>query len=547
MLSLLLVGEDQEYLDAARLWLERVCGAAVTTSNSAIDALELLQGRTFDAILAEHGMCGVDGLSLLREARRLDRTIFEILLVEESSTETAIAAINSGVNYYIPKRGGSRQQFAEFKAALHAARDTARHAQKERAVESQSCWRELIFTWITDDAPYGCYIVDNGTDAILYCNNRFLEMMGIAHLRTMLERGELKHGDLIQAWLPMIADSEEFLASCGPFSAKEHRTGIEDEIALRDGRIIHRFSAEIHNAENRCYGRFYLFSEVTGQWRLDRELQTYRRCLEDLVEGRTRELQQTIEQLVQEVQQRREAEEQLQRYAEELRRSNEDLERFAYVVSHDLQEPIRMIVSYAQLLHRRYGGRLDADADEFIGFVEQGGRRMQALVTDLLAYSRISTQAQPFLPTDSAAVLSEALEGLRLKIEEVHAEITWVPLPTVMADASQLRQVFSNLIGNAIKFRGEREPRIAIFADPENDMWRFGVRDNGIGIESEYRDRIFVIFQRLHTADRYPGTGIGLAITKRIVERHGGRIWVESEPGQGSTFYFTLPAVERKA
>ncbi len=362
----------------------------------------------------------------------------------------------------------------------------------------------------------------------------------------MLDRGELKHGDLIRAWLPMVADPATFMAACGPLPSGEHRTCIEDEIALRDGRLIHRFSAEIRNCGDRCHGRFYLFSDVTGQKRAERELQTYQRRLEDLVEGRTRELQQMVEQLVREVQQRKEAEEQLHRYARDLQRSNEDLERFAYVVSHDLQEPIRMIVSYAQLLQRRYGGRLDADADDFIGFIEQGGRRMQALVTDLLAYSRISTQAQPLQPTDCTAVLREVLEGLRLQIEEVHAEVAWTPLPTVVADASQLRQVFQNLIENAIKFRREGvPPRVHVAAERRNSMVQFSVADNGIGIEPPYYDKIFVIFQRLHAQERYPGTGIGLAVVKRIVERHGGRIWVESEPGKGSTFFFTLPAVER--
>ncbi len=183
MLSLLLVGDDQEYLDAARLWLERVCGLAVTISNSAIGALELLRERAFDAILAEQGTCGMDGLSLLREARLLDRGIFEALLVEEGSAETAIAAINSGVNYYILKRGNPRQQFAGFRAALHAARDPARSVRGEGMAPLRNCGREMIFTWMMDAAPYGCYIVDIRTDIVLHCNDRFLEMMGMAHLR----------------------------------------------------------------------------------------------------------------------------------------------------------------------------------------------------------------------------------------------------------------------------------------------------------------------------------------------------------------------------
>jgi len=246
-----------------------------------------------------------------------------------------------------------------------------------------------------------------------------------------------------------------------------------------------------------------------------------------------------------EITERKRAEEQVKRYAENLKRSNEDLERFAYIASHDLQEPIRVMVSYAQLLARRYTGRLDPDADEYIRFIEQSGKQMQGLITDLLAYSRISSQGNEAEPTSADDVVCEAIELLQMRIEETGATIvTRDPLPIVMADPGQLRQVFQNLIGNAIKFRKPDEPpRIQITAEKHGTMWQFAVSDNGIGIEPEYLDRIFMIFQRLHGRDSYPGTGIGLTIVKRIVERHGGKIWVASEPGEGSTFYFTLPAV----
>ncbi|MDI6876785.1 MAG: PAS domain S-box protein [Methanomicrobiales archaeon] len=243
---------------------------------------------------------------------------------------------------------------------------------------------------------------------------------------------------------------------------------------------------------------------------------------------------------------RKRAEEALKRSLENLEQSNADLERFAYVASHDLQEPVRMITSYAQLLRRRYGGRLDADADDFIGFIEQGGRRMQALIADLLEYSRIHSRATPFEPTDAGAVLREALEMLKLSIEEKHVAVTQDPLPPVLADPSQLRQVFQNLVGNAIKFgRADTPAAVHISARGEGDTVRFSVADNGIGIEPEHREKIFDLFQRLHGRERYEGTGIGLAIVKRIVERHGGGIWVESEPGKGSTFHFTLPAARQ--
>jgi len=242
---------------------------------------------------------------------------------------------------------------------------------------------------------------------------------------------------------------------------------------------------------------------------------------------------------------RKRAEELLEERSRDLQRSNEDLERFAYAVFHDLLEPVRMITSYAQLLARRYRGKLDADADEFVGFIEQGGRRMHDLITDLLAYSRVSTRQQPLVPTDTETVLAEVQQNLQFTLQEAGAEVTHDPLPAVLADPTQLRQVFQNLIANAVKFRREGvPPRVHVAAERDGGMVRFSVADNGIGIDPQYFDQIFVVFRRLHAQMEYEGTGIGLAIVKRIVERHGGRIWVESEPGRGSTFFFTLPAVQ---
>ena len=249
------------------------------------------------------------------------------------------------------------------------------------------------------------------------------------------------------------------------------------------------------------------------------------------------------QQLQQEIAVRQKAEMVLAQRSQELARSNAELEQLAYVASHDLQEPLRMVTSYVQLLEQRYGGKLDAEAHEFIGFSVDGVKRMQALIDDLLTYSRVGTKAKPLQATDCDAVLKTVLQSLRIAIEESGAQIQCAVMPVVQGDPAQLTQLFQNLLANAIKFRGSQAPQIEIRVEPENDFWRFEVKDNGIGIAPEYFARIFVMFQRLHNRSRYPGTGIGLAICKKIVERHGGRIWVDSEPGQGATFKFTLSQV----
>jgi PAS domain S-box-containing protein len=238
---------------------------------------------------------------------------------------------------------------------------------------------------------------------------------------------------------------------------------------------------------------------------------------------------------------RKEAEDALDNLAQDLARSNAELEQFAYVVSHDLQEPLRMVASYVDLISERYAGELDEKAKEFMSYAVDGAHRMQQMINDLLSYSRVSTRGKPFVGVDCNEVLDRALSNLQVRIEKTGAEVTWGDLPTVAGDESQLCQVLQNLIANAIKFRGEETPRVHVDAEKQGENWEFSVRDNGIGIDPDDAERIFVIFRRLHDRDEYAGTGIGLAICKKIVERHGGQIWVESQPGEGATFYFTLP------
>jgi signal transduction histidine kinase len=231
----------------------------------------------------------------------------------------------------------------------------------------------------------------------------------------------------------------------------------------------------------------------------------------------------------------------LAKKAEELARSNRDLEQFAYVASHDLQEPLRMVAAYTQLLGARYADKLDENANKYIHYAMEGALRMQTLVQDLLTFSRVGrNRTRTDLACD--AVVQAALENLQAALQESGAKVHYAGLPTVSADRMQLVQLFQNLIGNAIKFRGERAPEISLSAEKIGADWRFSVSDNGIGIADEHLEAIFVIFQRLHTRTEYPGNGVGLAICKKIVEQHDGRIWVESKAGAGATFKFTLPA-----
>jgi PAS domain S-box-containing protein len=270
-----------------------------------------------------------------------------------------------------------------------------------------------------------------------------------------------------------------------------------------------------------------LMGEAVHRFQTEAELAKHRDQLELLVQERTRELT--------------DANALLQQTAEGLKRSNRDLEQFAYVASHDLQEPLRAVGGYVKLLEHRFPDRLDAKARTYIAGAFDGATRMERLISDLLDFSRVATQGDAFLPADLEEALGQALRNLEAGVQSTLAAVSHDPLPTLSVDAGQIRQLFQNLIGNALKFQGEQPPTIHVGAQRQDGRWVFSVRDNGIGIEPQYYEKIFQVFQRLHTRQAYSGTGIGLAICKKIVERHGGTIWVESQPGQGSTFYFSIP------
>jgi PAS domain S-box-containing protein len=284
---------------------------------------------------------------------------------------------------------------------------------------------------------------------------------------------------------------------------------------------------------------------VVGFVEIVEDLTERMRAEEELRNHRDR-LAKANEVLHAEIAERKRAEEGLRQTAVELGRSNMDLEQFAYVASHDLQEPLRMVSLHIQLLQRRYQGKLDEQADKYILRAVEGSRQMQTLIKDLLAYARVGTRGKELESVDCEVIFNQAMSHLAAAVREGGAEVTHDTLPLVRGDTTQLVQLFLNLIGNGLKFKAERIPLVHVKAQSDGAFWRFAVRDNGIGIDPRYYERLFVIFQRLHSKAEYPGTGIGLAICKKIVERHGGRIWVESEPGKGTIFFFTLLAAGEK-
>ncbi len=381
---------------------------------------------------------------------------------------------------------------------------------------------EAEYKTIIRTAMDGFWITDM-QGRFLDINDAYCRLIG--HDRDELLKMQISDVEAVEKPEATVQHIRRVLETGGDRFQTQHRT--------KDGKII---DLEVSvNFTKVAGGRLFVFlRDITERNRADEELEKHRAHLEESVKERTAKLES-------EITERRRVEESLKRYAEELARSNRDLEQFAYVASHDLQEPLRMVASFTQLLEKHYKGKLDASADEFIKYAVDGANRMQKLINDLLTYSRLGTRGKPFGSCDCQSVLGQAIANLRTAIDENLVIITNDDLPTIVADESQMIQLFQNLIDNAIKFRKKESSLIHVSAQKNGNEFIFSVRDNGIGIDPQYKERIFIIFQRLHGKEEYKGTGIGLAICKKIVERHAGRVWVESELGKGSTFYFTIP------
>jgi PAS domain S-box-containing protein len=406
-----------------------------------------------------------------------------------------------------------------------------------RGIRRQMSEREDLFRLITEKAADMIAVVDTSGRRV-YNSPSYERIMGYGP-------EELGATSSLEQIHP--DDREKIKEAAGEASRSGVGRRIEYRMRHKDGswRFLESTASTIPDAEGRVEKLVIVNRDITDRKEVETALQEYKLRLEELVATRTAELIRANEQLQRDISGRNQAQQELTRKLEELARSNADLEQFAYVASHDLQEPLRMVISYTQLLARRYHGKLDASADEFIGFAVDGASRMQQLIQDLLSYSRLTTRGQALQFTPAEAACKAALENLQKSIKNSNAEVTVGPLPTVLADATQLAQLFQNLIGNAIKYCNKRRPEIRVDARSNGNEWVFSVQDNGIGIEPQYFERIFQMFQRLHTRNEYSGTGIGLALCRKIAERHGGKIWVDSHLGQGSTFLFTIPQAEK--
>lgn len=407
------------------------------------------------------------------------------------------------------------------------ARDITERKTSEKAIKNLSRQNELVLN-SASEGIFGLDLSGNHT----FVNSAAAQMLGY-RIRELI--GKPSH----KIWHHSKPDGSPYPETECPMYAT-CKDGIvrrvkNEEFWKKDGTSFPVAYTSTPILEGgKLIGAVVTFRDITERKREEEELKKHRKHLKELVEERTSELSAMNDELQQQILERK-------RIENELARSNTDLHQFAYAASHDLQEPLRVIEGYVNLLVRRYKDKLDEKANDLIGYTVDGVQRMQDIIKDLLEYSKVGSKGLHLKPVDCSFVVDKAMLNLQTAIDETGATVTYEKLPTVIADASQIGGLFQNLISNAIKFHGDAPLKIHISVDKKIGEWVFSVQDNGIGIDPQHLEKIFVVFQRLHTREEYPGTGIGLAICKRIVERHGGKIWVKSEPVKGSTFYFTIP------
>ena len=516
LLRVLHLEDDKNDVELAQAKLEEGgFGCDVTHVETRSDFIAALERDVFDIILADYKLPSFDGISALAIALKKDPLVPFVFVSGSMGEELAIESLKRGATDYVLKQRLSRlvpavkralteaEERNELKKAEEQLRNYQEHLEElveERTAKLEEAnkllqRKEQEIRLIADNVPAFLAYVDK--DGIFRFVNRSYE-----------ERYGILRQEIIGRHLRSVIGEHVYESIKG-----------EVDSALSGERVAYEKSIQFRPGETRWVSVNYIpdadeAGNIRGFYTLGIDTTD-----------------------------RKQAEKELKHLADELARSNADLEQFAYVASHDLEAPLRVISGFVKLLAKRYKGKLDDKAEEFIAHTIDGAQRMEMLIRDLLEYSKVQLKGMVLKPTDCNLLVEKSLKNLHTAIEESVAMVTYGSLPTVMADASQLSRVFQNLIGNALKFRGEDVPKVHISAEKKENEWFFSVRDNGMGINPNQAERIFLIFQRLHTEEEYSGTGLGLSICKRIVERHGGRIWVESEPGKGSTFFFTLPVL----
>lgn len=491
-LNVLLLEDDDAHAEAVkRAFRQAKTSVHLTRASNVEEALVCLKESVPNLVIADWVLPDGKGTDILPPDKA--RCRFPVVLMTSHGNEqVAVAAMKAGVVDYVVK---SPSMFSDMPhIATRALQQWDLLVERNRA-EEKLRESEERFRTIFEQGPLGMHIAELDYHFVAF-NDAFCRIVGYsAEELSKLTFADITHSDDLE-------------------------TDLEQAQKLLGGQIPY------YTMEKRHVGK-----RGNIKW-----IALTRSVIRDV--GGTPLYFLTM---IEDITERKHTEELLRLRAEELARSNEDLAQFAYVASHDLQEPLRNVASCLQLLEKNYKSKLDPNADLYIHYAVEGVVRMKALIQDLLAYSRIGTRGKPFRSIDCELILDQTLKSLRSAIIEAGALITCDPLPSISADDTQLLQVFQNLIQNAIKFRRDEPPQIHVSAIKNKNEWTFSVRDNGIGIESRHFDRIFVIFQRLHKRDQYDGTGMGLAIVKKIVERHRGRVWVESETGKGTTFSFTIP------
>ncbi len=450
-----------------------------------------LDKTTPDIILADYSLPGFDGLTAMNMAKKRFAEVPVIIVSGAIGEEFAVETVKAGATDYVFKARLTRLG-AVVRRSLAEVKQLIERKRAEQALrESEERFRLLV----EGVKGYAIFFMDKNGRVVTW--NRGAEQM--------------------KGYTAAEVTGRHFSCFYTPEDIAKNRPSQSLVMATERGQY-----AEEAQRVRKDGSVFWANATITALYDENGSLRGFAKVVQDITE-------------------RKKYEEQLKQINEELQRSNTDLQQFAYVASHDLCEPLRAVNSFMELLKQRYKDKLDEKAIEYINYAASGARRMGDLLTGLLAYSRVQTHGKPQLAVPSQAALNAAVKNLRASIAESNAAITTDPLPDVRADGMQLVQLFQNLIQNAIKFRTDKRPEIHVGCRRNENHWLFSVRDSGIGIDPQNHERIFEIFRQLHARDKYPGFGVGLAICKRIVERHGGKIWVESEPGKGSTFYFTIP------